>query len=292
MAAPVRVRVVEALKKKGRRPCRNEPKQVTMSPPVTHSVEQIALPSQAVTAEVWFASTAEVAQLIDSARSLAAVELAYARSLRQPADRMRFVAGRALLRHALTEAVRGTTPPAAWRYREGPHGKPLMDEGLPQIEFNLSHTADCVAVAVSKAGPVGIDIESTGREDCGDVILDVLTAREQEVLARMEPDRRSVEFIRLWTAKEACAKALGLGVAADFCELDIDLDSPSVSASSRLVGASDRLHIAVATVQRSGAPFCLCVAEMVGTYPRAARRSPEAAPAGPAERRLRSSYRG
>ncbi len=214
--------------------------------------------------EVWFASSAEVLGSIDPASVLSSDERSHASSLRLPGDGERFVAGRTLLRHALSAATEGALSPSEWRFRLGSNGKPETDCGLPSIPFNLSHAGACVAVAVGKRNPIGIDIESIAPEDRGEAVLDVLTDKERALLDRMDRERKEVAFIRLWTIKEASAKALGLGVSVDFRTIEVELDPLRVSITNAPPGVSNvELIVAIETVRCDGRPYCLSAAELI-----------------------------
>lgn len=214
--------------------------------------------------EVWFASSAEVLDSIDPASVLSSAEWSHASSLRLVGDRERFIAGRALLRHALSVAAGDALSPSKWRFRLGPNEKPETDSGLPAIPFNLSHASACVAVAVGKRHPVGIDIESLAPEDRGETVLDVLSERERAILGHMDREGEGIEFIRLWTVKEASAKALGLGVSMDFRAIEVELDPLGVSVTNAQPGVGNvKLIVASETLQCDGRPYCLSVAELI-----------------------------
>ncbi len=183
---------------------------------------------------LWAASTRQALGLA-SAEHLCAQELAQADRFGQPDDRDRFKAARALLRHALNETSDAEISPGSWRYAEGPNGKLVMAPGLPRLEFNLSHAGNCVAVGVSQTRPVGVDVEMATRDERLEIVTDVLSDRETEYLFQMPEDRRWDTFLQLWTLKEACAKALGLGVMQDFSELEVELDPVRIFAPDDLL---------------------------------------------------------
>jgi 4'-phosphopantetheinyl transferase len=214
--------------------------------------------------EVWLASSTEILGSIDPAFVLSSAECSHALTLRLSGDRERFVAGRILLRHALSAAAGGASSPPEWRFRLSPNGKPEVDSGLPTIPFNLSHAGACVAVAVGRRHPVGIDIEGIAPEDRGETVVDALSDRERALLDQMDRERERVAFIRLWTVKEACAKALGLGVSMEFRSIEVELDPLSVSIANAQPGV-DQADFVVAseTVQCDGRPYCLSVVEAV-----------------------------
>lgn len=89
-------------------------------------------------------------------------------------------------------------------------GKPRL-HGLPGVEFNLSHCREAAVCAVSSA-PVGVDVE-TVRPFKDALARYVLSAGEYAaVTAAARPD---VEFIKLWTRKEALLKLTGEGIRSD-----------------------------------------------------------------------------
>ena len=209
---------------------------------------------------ILFASLAAVHRSLGASEILAPEELAHAETLRQPADRARYRAARMLLRHTLSKAVGNEVPPAEWRYRDGPNGKPMLAAGFPAIEFNISHSDGCVAVAVSKDGPVGIDLECIAPDLRSEIIEDVLTAAERDGLLQLSVEEKWRRFMRIWTAKEACAKALGLGLGLDFRRMEVAFDPLCV----RLLGGADRgqFEVAMRDLSRNGRPYCLAVARM------------------------------
>ena len=89
----------------------------------------------------------------------------------------------------------------------GPHGKPSLLE-FPHIHFNTSHCHKAVICAVGDT-PVGVDIE--GRRSIRDSLVDyTMNAVEKERIARAEDPE--MEFLKLWTAKEAVVKLSGEGI--------------------------------------------------------------------------------
>jgi 4'-phosphopantetheinyl transferase len=133
-------------------------------------------------------------------------------------DRSRFELGAALLRLAVGRTM-------GWRAAairvdrtcdrcSKPHGRPrvLGFDG----HVSVSHSGNVVAVAISSAGPVGIDVETIeGRaelEHC-DIADLVLTASE-----RSSVDSRTA-FLRVWTRKEAALKATGYGLRVPMTEV-------------------------------------------------------------------------
>jgi phosphopantetheinyl transferase len=127
--------------------------------------------------------------------------------------RRQFVITRGALRLLL--AHRLDRPAQALTFATGPHGKPfaVVDGAPSKAEFNVSHSAERGLIAIAHA-PVGVDIESLGREaDFCLVAKGVLTAGEQAALRCKAGAERALLFYRLWTQKEALIKATGRGFA-------------------------------------------------------------------------------
>lgn len=115
---------------------------------------------------------------------------------------------RYLVWHLLEFAARHSLglDPAALVFSHSPEGR----WSCPDFEFSLSHTADAVAVAVSRA-PVGVDVESLPlfrrryRDDpalCRRMLRRIAANVE---LAGLE-GREAETLLRLWTGKESLFK--------------------------------------------------------------------------------------
>ena len=89
-----------------------------------------------------------------------------------------------------------------------PAGVPYVAE-LPEIHISISHCRTAVAVAVDTEGAVGIDVEGC-RKVSPALVKRVCSPSE---LAAVEASEEPVmEFLRLWTRKEATLKCRGTGI--------------------------------------------------------------------------------
>ena len=151
-----------------------------------------------------------------------AASLARIDRLRQPADRLRSLLGHLLLRHLLRAA--GVT--AMPHIELGLYGKPHLRMPMP-LEFNVSHAGRWVVCALAPTA-VGIDIERVRDIDLR-IAERCFQPGEYAALMNRAPDERPDYFFRLWTAKEAYVKALGLGLRRDFASFGVaPLDDPSM----------------------------------------------------------------
>nr|AFB69922.1 4'-phosphopantetheinyltransferase 6N [uncultured bacterium] len=161
--------------------------------------------------------------------------------LHREVDRTRFLAARALLRGVLSRATGRDA-------REldivpGRRKRPrLASNDDPDFDFNLAHSGPLAMCAVSRAGPVGVDVEQEVVPDDLDALAaPVLTPGESERFARCSPEDRAGFFFAAWTRKEALLKALGTGFAlaptlVDVTHDDVRLDEQLASAE-KIAGA-------------------------------------------------------
>ena len=120
------------------------------------------------------------------------------------ADRLRFITGRLLIREIFKE--RFGTAFAEIKLTE--YGKPYIT-GAENFHFNLSHSGDFVALAVSNA-PVGIDIEQIKEIEWKD-IAQTFSAKEKSMLNNSSGQLNC--FYRIWTVREAFSKEEGTGLS-------------------------------------------------------------------------------
>lgn len=126
-------------------------------------------------------------------------------------DRRRYLAARAALR-GLLAAHLGTTA-GELRFTEGPQGKPRLVDP-PDCRFNLSHSGDLALIAIGGDAELGVDLEELApMPDAVALARLHYTAAEREALECLPPEGRDAGFLRLWTRKEACLKALGTGLS-------------------------------------------------------------------------------
>ena len=189
---------------------------------------------------------------------LSAAERAHARQISHLAARRAYVASRCQLRQSLSKACGGALAPADWRFVQGPCGKPALAEGQPQLWFNLSHTDDAVALAISRHGEVGVDLEAF--DSAGSPLAEALTDCERARLGTGKPDKIAGSFLALWCAKEAAAKALGLGTWLDFCRLEVDLEHAEVRPTSGARAAFPAISLRLEKPILQGRSYCLAVA--------------------------------
>jgi 4'-phosphopantetheinyl transferase len=149
-----------------------------------------------------------------------------------------YVVAHALLR-AMLSAFTGRNP-SAWRFVVNSYGRPELDPQVCELplRFNLSHTEGLAACAIALRD-VGVDVEARDRPNPDDLLVyGVFSAAERaQLLTKADRDRRD-HFYRLWTLKEAFAKALGRGLSLPFDRIEFSLDPIRLHADDGLCGCT------------------------------------------------------
>jgi len=137
-------------------------------------------------------------------------------------DRDHFITGRGMLRSIIGTYLK--IAPALLQFGYGPYGKPVLSN-LPAdrtLHFNLAHSDGLLLVALSETGPVGIDVEKVRPIDGVDGLVDRFSSDRTKIDWQTLPcDQRSKAFFNLWTRKEACLKATGLGLSGPIDEVEV-----------------------------------------------------------------------
>ncbi|MFQ5525053.1 MAG: 4'-phosphopantetheinyl transferase family protein [Thermoanaerobaculia bacterium] len=144
---------------------------------------------------------------------LTPAEDARARRLRHPDAQASFVAGRSLIRFALSQYAE--IEPAAWEFGAGRQGRPEITgpAPVPRLRFNLSHTRGLAACVVTAEADCGVDVECLERPLRPLRIAEHSFAPEEfEDLERQASEDLRERFFSYWTLKESYYKARGSGI--------------------------------------------------------------------------------
>jgi len=133
---------------------------------------------------------------------------------RIPLERRRYMMGRAVLRIVLGRYVERL--PDDLKFEYGLHGKPKLSHlyNRDHLEFNVSRSAGQVLYAISRNGPVGVDIQRVEFPNQAMEIAQRVFLPEQVARLRTaSASERSELFCNWWTRGEAVAKATGAGLS-------------------------------------------------------------------------------
>lgn len=153
---------------------------------------------------------------------LSAEEEARAHRFVRPSDKDRWTVSRAGLRLLLARRLDVNSSEIA--FTEEGNGRPAL-ANVTSISFNLSHSADVAALAVSSDVRVGVDIEQI-KPMTEDEVAWALSPAERFELSLAASENRLESFFRFWTLKEAFMKGTGLGAALPLHDFDMSLDAP------------------------------------------------------------------
>jgi 4'-phosphopantetheinyl transferase len=150
------------------------------------------------------------------------------------ADRVRSATSAVLLREAVARVVDVRFEQVEVRHRclnctgMTLHGQPYVAAPPGSgLHISVSHSGDSVAVALSRLGPLGVDVESVSATSFDAFDAVALTDIERRTVARLPAGRQANEArTRLWTRKEALLKASGKGLMADPASVSVITGAP------------------------------------------------------------------
>jgi 4'-phosphopantetheinyl transferase len=173
-------------------------------------------------------------------QGLAADEHARAARMVFQQGAQRYLASRHALRRLLANAV--ARPAHSLLIAASENGKPYL-AGDSKIHFNLSHSENAALIGLSTEVPIGVDIEVVRQIENREALAQrhfTYAERAELSLARTHGD---AAFLRCWTRKEACMKALGVGLAVAPASLETGCTAPMREVSVPL--GPDRCSVSV-----------------------------------------------
>ena len=163
----------------------------------------------------------------DAIASLSQAERARAQRFAFDHLRRRYFAAHVALRETLAECTGASAQ--ALQFTEGPFGKPALVPAL--CDFNMSHSDDVAVIVVAPQGEIGVDVEVLAPvRDCIALAERNFTPTEHQEVLKATAAQRDLVFLRGWTRKEACLKAIGSGlsIAPDCFEAGTDVQPRKV----------------------------------------------------------------
>ena len=163
--------------------------------------------------EVWSRTVGDADDAFTHGEWLDDIERDRWERIADPAAARAYVAAHALARSAVSHWL--GTDPASLRFDRRcthcllAHGRPGV-VGEAGLHVSLSRSRRLVAVALTRVGPVGVDVEL--RSDVAFPGFDDVARHPDE---RRLDRARTLDAATLWVRKEAALKALGVGLRAD-----------------------------------------------------------------------------
>ena len=114
-------------------------------------------------------------------------------------------------------------------YDYGEHGKPYLIDS--DLQFNISHAGDRLAVAIVLEQSVGIDIEyHSSKLNPMELAQRFFNPNEYQQLLAVSRDQQLLYFYRLWTLKEAFVKATGKGLSFGLANFVVDIHAEAMDS--------------------------------------------------------------
>jgi 4'-phosphopantetheinyl transferase len=141
-----------------------------------------------------------------------------AHRFRREIDRDRYVACRSALRKLLAGYL--DRAPEAFEFAYGKRGKPSLPG--TDLYFNVSHAGGKSMIAITRAGPVGVDLEPETRAlDVDEFAQSVCSRSERVQISSLPVAERRLALLRIWVAKEAFLKSSGEGLLRPLSGFDV-----------------------------------------------------------------------
>ena len=163
---------------------------------------------------IWLVNVADISQpqLLRLQTLLSEQELKRNGEYQFDRHRQRDTICRALLRLVLSHYLGQTTASLQFEYNQ--YGKPRLPDPQSNLQFNLSHSGDYIACAVTLGSSIGIDVENKQRKNnVMEIAAHYFSKIEMTDLLTYPVCEQPPKFFEYWTLKEAYIKARGLGLA-------------------------------------------------------------------------------
>lgn len=195
-------------------------------------------------------------------------------------DRKRYLLTRALVRSTLSRYA--PVAPAQWRFGANAYGRPHIEagQGIAGLNFNISHTHGLIALAVTLAREIGVDVEHVRHRQVSlGIAHRFFAAEEVAALAQVAAAQQQDRFFEYWTFKEAYIKARGMGLSLPLERFSFDYPQrDAVRLSVQPVLGDDAARwslwqyrpqpeylLALCSEREPGAPARVCVRELSPT---------------------------
>jgi len=138
-------------------------------------------------------------------------------------DKIRFIQNRYLLRFIIAKYLAIQISEVEFKYNK--YGKPQLADDEAKLFFNISHSHGFTVLAFSREYELGIDVELVNREEDINCFIntDIFTPGEINWLKSQTGSNISAACYKLWSAKEAYVKALGIGLTIPLNSIETNI---------------------------------------------------------------------
>lgn len=177
---------------------------------------------------IWLVNLEQVpeARLEDYRALLSEDERDRLQNYKNPKVRLSQLITRAAVRVCLSQYAEDVTP-EAWQFERNEAGKPQLVQAPRPLSFNLSHSGDWLAIAVTLTTPLGVDVQfKTTRPAHLELARRYFHPEEvRELEACQDEAERLERFFYFWTLKEAYFKARGTGISTGLEKVRFDTNA-------------------------------------------------------------------
>lgn len=185
-----------------------------LRPPNPHSKKPLDLDK----IFIWLESLTHPSKLALLTSYLSLAEKERAARYKTEELQIRFIAARGRLREIL--GIHLNTSPHQIEFIYNPFGKPFLhSKHLSSLHFNLSHSHDRLAIALTTNSQVGIDIERHSKDK--DLSKIIFSEQESKLYNKLPEHAKKDRLFQAWTLKEAYVKALGSGLNTDIRNVEV-----------------------------------------------------------------------
>jgi 4'-phosphopantetheinyl transferase len=132
-----------------------------------------------------------------------------------------FVFTRYLIRQYLARYLGVSADQLSFAYNA--FGKPSLPPEINSIgiNFSISHSGSLIVIAFSRADNIGVDIELIQEIKIDDLKNQgLLSKNEVSYLETLDDLKSQYAFYKIWTAKEAVSKAIGMGLSMNYSMME------------------------------------------------------------------------
>ena len=161
---------------------------------------------------VWTLPTTASNEILSNFEQLlTADELDHATQIRSLRQRQSFIVTRGTLRSLLGCFL--AIEPQELQFDYGPKGKPVLSTAA-EVSFNVSHSSEMAAIALTRGCDVGIDLEEIRTlPELEQIVRQFFRSEEAAKIMVLPCGERERAFFACWTRKEAYVKATGSGLS-------------------------------------------------------------------------------
>lgn len=169
----------------------------------------------------WLIDASCTVNLTEFRSVLTSVESEKACYLKTEEAQNSYISSQGSLRFLLSKYL--NIPPETIRLGRHAKGKPFSED-QPNLRFNLSNSANLVAIAFTYDSEIGIDIEQIRPlPDLEEMIQSNFSTNEIKII-QSKPEETLKRFFRFWTLKESYLKAIGEGMRIEPQNIEFTLN--------------------------------------------------------------------